>query len=134
MVTGFVCGVFDLYHAGHALMFKECKENCDYLVVGLNSAFNLPVEKNKPIYSLDERKIILESIKYVDKVLVYNSEEELTKILKCNNFDIRFIGEDYKNKSITSEDLCKKIYFINRDHGISSSNIRLRIKLNNSKL
>ncbi len=130
MKTGFACGVFDIYHAGHALMLKECKENCDYLVLGLNSAKNLPKDKTPPVYSIEERKIILESIKYIDEIVIYNSEEELTQLLKERNFDIRFLGEDYKNKPITSQNFCKEIYFINRDHGISSSNIKVRIKSN----
>lgn len=101
MIKGFACGVFDLYHAGHALMLKECSENCDYLVVGLNAATETKDGKNKPIFPLEQRKIILASIKYINEIVVYYSEEELTNILKEWKFDIRFLGDDYKDKKIT---------------------------------
>jgi len=128
MKTGFACGVFDLYHAGHALMLQECKQNCEYLVIGLNKATNLSQDKNAPVYTLEERKIILESIKYVDEIVIYSSEEELTQIMEKRNFDVRFLGDDYKTKQITSPELCKSIYFVNRDHGYSTSRIRNLIK------
>ena len=124
MIRGFTCGVFDLFHAGHAMMLKECKENCDYLVIGLNKGENLPSNKNKPIYTFKERKIILESSMYVDEVIGYNSENDLTKILKKEKFDVRFLGDDYNTKKITSPKLSKTIYFVNRDHGFSSSRVR----------
>lgn len=128
MKTGFACGVFDLYHAGHALMLKECKNNCDYLVIGLNSCKNLSKDKNAPVYTLEERITILESIKYVNEIIIYSSEEELSNILKEGNFDVRFLGDDYKSKPITSPEFSKFIYFINRDHGFSSSTVRKLIK------
>ena len=124
MVTGFAGGVFDLFHAGHVLMLKECKEQCDYLVLGLNRCLILGENKNPPIYNFEQRKLILESNRYVDKVIGYSSEDELTKILKEYKFDIRFLGDDYKSKPITSPDLTKKIIFCNRDHGYSTSLIR----------
>ena len=127
MKKGFACGVFDLFHAGHVLMLKECKENCDYLIIALNKAENLPVGKNIPIYSFEERKLIIESIRYVDEVIGYNSEEELIELLKNGNISIRFLGDDYKNKPITGKDLVP-IYFINRDHGLSSSKLRQKLK------
>lgn len=129
MKRGFACGVFDLYHAGHALMLKDCKEHCDYLIVALNQAINLPDEKNSPVYSIEERKIILESCKYVDEVITYSNENELTDILTNNKIDIRFLGDDYKHnkKTITHPELVNEIYFINRDHGFSSSQIRNKI-------
>ena len=105
MIKGFTCGVFDLFHAGHSIMLEECKRHCDFLVVALNSGVNLPKDKNSPIYSVKERKIIMESIKYVDEVLVYSNEAELTEIMKTNNFDIRFLGNDYRSKPITSPKL-----------------------------
>lgn len=126
MKIGFACGVFDLYHAGHVLMLKECKENCDYLIVALNQAINLSDDKNSPIYTIYERKLIIESCKYVDEVLTYSNEQELTNILINRKIDIRFLGDDYKNnnKHITSPELVKEIYIVNRDHGFSSSRIR----------
>ena len=128
MKIGFNCSSCDLFHAGHVLMLKECKEQCDYLVLGLNRCLILGENKNPPIYNFEQRKLILESNRYVDKVIGYSSEDELTKILKEHKFDIRFLGDDYKSKPITSPELSKKIIFCNRDHGISSSHIRNLIK------
>lgn len=131
MKVGFTCGVFDLYHAGHVLMLKECKENCDYLIVALNKAQNISNEinpgKKKPIYSIEERVLIMESCKFVDEVLVYNSEEELEQILRTKNIKIRFLGEDYKEKKITGSNLGMELYYTNRDHGLSTSLYRKRI-------
>jgi glycerol-3-phosphate cytidylyltransferase len=82
MKIGFTCGAFDLFHAGHMLMFKECKEYCDYLIVGLHTdpTIDRP-EKNKPIQSIEERMIQLEAIKYIDKIITYDTEQELYEIL-----------------------------------------------------
>jgi glycerol-3-phosphate cytidylyltransferase len=131
MKIGFTCGVFDLFHAGHVLMLKECKAHCDYLIVALNSAqnFDTQINPNKmsPIYSLEERTLIMLSCKYVDEVLTYGSEEELLVILQSKKISIRFLGEDYKGKLITGSNLPIEIYFTNREHGLSTSNYRKRI-------
>jgi glycerol-3-phosphate cytidylyltransferase len=127
MKIGFACGVFDLYHTGHVLMLKECRENCDYLIVALNTAQNLSQDKNPPIYSIEERKLIMSSCRYVDQVVSYNSEEELLEILKTSKIDIRFLGDDYKIKPITGPDLKMEFYFINRDHGYSTSSLIQKI-------
>ena len=72
--VGFTCGAFDLCHAGHFLMFKDCKEVCDYLIVGLHTNPNLDRKnKNIPIQSIEERKIILEGIKYIDEIILYDT-------------------------------------------------------------
>ena len=134
MKRGFACGVFDLFHAGHVLMLEECKANCDYLIVGLNSAqeidHTINPGKNAPIYNLSHRKLILESVKFVDEVIIYNNEDELTQIMSSTNIDIRFLGEDYRNKQVTAPELIKEIYYINRDHGLSTSKYRTMIAEN----
>lgn len=132
MKIGFACGVFDLFHAGHVLMLQECKEQCDFLIVAVNSTRNINYDinpgKNRPVYSLDHRVMILESCKYVDKVMVYNSEEELERILRTEKIDVRFLGADYKGRPITAEDAVPEIYYTNRDHGLSTSKYRLMIE------
>lgn len=127
MIKGFACGVFDLYHPGHVLMLKECKDHCDYLVVGLNSCINLDHTKNIPIFTLDERFMILSSVKYIDEIIVYNSELELSNILSNNKYNVRFLGNDYYNKIITAKDMIPRIIYLNRDHGYSTSNLRSKI-------
>lgn len=131
---GFACGVFDLFHAGHVMMLQECKQHCDYLIVGLNRAENINTDinpnKQKPIYSFEQRKLILENCKLVDKVIPYNSEEELIDILKVNNIDVRFLGTDYKNRPITGKEFSKEIYYTDRSHGLSTSLFRNKILKN----
>lgn len=131
MKVGFACGVFDLFHAGHVLMLKECKSQCDFLIVALNSCenidFTINPNKKPPIFSLKERLLILESCKYVDKVLTYNNEKELEEILINNKIDIRFLGEDYKGKPITAPHAVKEIYYTDRSHGLSTSLFRKKI-------
>jgi len=128
MIRGFACGVFDLFHAGHAIMLKECKTHCEHLTVAINSAINLGQDKNTPVFSIEERFEILRSIKYVDEVLIYNSEEELVELMGRKHYHVRFLGDDYRNKPITSPEVISKIVFLNRDHGFSSSRIRNKIK------
>jgi len=125
MKIGFACGVFDLFHAGHVLMFKECKIHCDYLIVGVNTAtnFNAVVNKNKnsPIFSIDDRDLILRSCKYIDKVIRYSSEDELKIIIDKENINIRFLGTDYIDKPITESNKIIEKKYINREHGKSTS-------------
>ncbi len=131
MKIGFTCGVFDLFHAGHVLMLQECKEHCDYLIVALNTADNFSDEinpgKRKPVLSLEERKLIMANSRYVDEILQYSSEEQLLEILNTKKIDIRFLGEDYKGRSITGKELGIEIYYTNRDHGYSTTELIERI-------
>lgn len=132
MKKGFACGVFDMFHAGHVLMLQECKEHCDYLLVALNRAENISkaINPNKqaPLYTFDERKLILEACKYVDEVIPYNSEEELLRILATQNVHIRFLGDDYRNKPITGGDLPIELFYTNRSHGLSTSLYKQKLK------
>lgn len=130
---GVTAGAFDLCHVGHIRMFKECKEVCDYLIVLLHSdpstegAEYRGKKKNKPIMSVDERKEILEAIKYVDDVIVYDTETDLYRILFEMKPDIRIIGADWRGKKYTGHDLPIKMYFNSRDHNYSTTELRQRI-------
>lgn len=132
MKTGFACGVFDLFHAGHVLMLRECRAHCDYLLVAVNSAENIdPLVnpgKKKPVYSLEERVMIMEAIRYVDEVIVYHSEEELLEILRSRKIDVRFLGDDYAGKKITGEELGIPIHYVDRSHGLSTSYYRKKME------
>lgn len=129
MKRGFTCGAFDLTHAGHYLMFKECKENCDYLIVGLQTdpTVDRPDTKNKPVQTLEERKIQLEACKYIDEIVTYKTEYDLLELLKKIKPDIRFIGADWKDKNPTGHDLGIPIFWNERDHDYSTSNLRRRV-------
>ena len=130
--TGFIASTFDIYHPGYALLLKECKDNCDYLVVGLHEN---PVwerqKKNSPILSLNERFLVLKSISYVDEIAPYKNESELLNLLYFYKPDIRFLGSDYDTpemkKKITGRFLCDEIHYINRFHDYSSSGIRTKV-------
>ena len=132
MKRGFICGVFDLFHYGHLLALKESRANCDFLVVGVNRADNIdPVinpQKNKPIFPLLHRVEILRSCRFVDEVVVYGSEIELNTLLSTQNYDIRFLGEDYRNKPVTGGEYTREIYFLDRSHGFSTSLYRNEIR------
>ena len=131
--VGFTAGAFDLCHAGHMLVFKEAKIVCDYLIVGLqNDPSDTPAEyrgkkKNRPVMSIEERKIILEGIRYIDEVVVYDTEEDLYRLLTEINPDIRIIGADWKGKKYTGWDLPIEMYFNSRDHTFSTSALRERV-------
>ena len=130
--TGFVASSFDIYHPGYAMMLKECRENCDYLVVGLHENPTWEREdKNTPILSLHERFLILKSIRYIDEIAPYRHEGELLNLLQFYKPDIRFLGSDYDNSEmknkITGRLLCKNIHYISRLHEYSSSRIRKKI-------
>ena len=125
---GFTCGAFDLLHAGHALMFEECKKYCNYLIVGLqrDPSVDRP-NKNKPIQSYEERKIMLSSIKWVDKILFYDTEKQLEELLVNTDIDVRIIGADWKGKKFTGHNLEIPVVFNTRDHGFSTSDLRARV-------
>lgn len=129
MIKGFTCGSFDLLHAGHCLMLQEAKTKCDYLIVGLQSdpTIDRP-DKNKPVQSVEEREIQLESCRYVDKVIVYDTEKELVGLLKGLAPDVRILGKDWKGKKFTGWELPTVNYFNSRGHGYSSTELRNRIK------
>jgi glycerol-3-phosphate cytidylyltransferase len=129
IIRGFTCGTMDLLHAGHILMLKEVKEQCHYLVVGLHTdpTIDRP-DKNKPVQSVEERRIQLEAVKYVDEIVEYDTEEDLVKLLKEISPQVRFVGEDWKdNPNLTGIDLPIKIVFNTRDHNYSSTELRHRI-------
>jgi len=127
-IIGFTCGSFDLLHAGHALMLKECKNYCDTLIVGLQKDPSVDRDyKNKPVQTLEERRIMLESIKYVDKIHTYSTEKDLYSLLKFLAPDIRIVGSDWKGKKFTGYDLPFKVVFNTRNHSYSSSSLRERV-------
>ena len=126
---GFTCSCFDLLHAGHILMLQDAKSQCDKLIVGLQTdpSIDRPLTKNKPIQSLRERKIQLEAVKYVDDIFVYETESDLIDLLKLIKPDVRILGSDYKDESFTGDELNIPIYYHERNHNYSSSDLRQKI-------
>jgi len=129
---GFTCSTFDLLHAGHITMLEEAKHHCDYLIVGLQNdpTIDRP-EKNAPVQTIVERQIQLAAVKYVDEIVIYNTEQDLVDLLLTLPIDVRVLGDEYKNKDFTGKDIAKqrgsKIVFNGRDHSFSSTSLRKRV-------
>jgi len=130
-MIGFTCGAFDLLHAGHIVMLEESRSRCDYLIVGLQTdpTIDRP-EKNKPIQSVYERFVQLDAVKYIDNIIPYDTEESLIDLLKSQHIDIRFVGEDYRDRDFTGSDLPIEVQYTSRQHSFSSSGLRKRIEEN----
>jgi len=128
MTTGFTCSTFDLFHAGHIMMLKEAREQCDYLLVGLQTDPTIDrKEKNKPIQSVFERFVQLKACKYVDEVVVYATEKELRDILLSYPIDVRILGDEYQGKEFTGHDISMRFYFNSRRHSFSTTELRQRV-------
>lgn len=128
MINGFTCSTFDLLHAGHVAMLREAKSVCDHLTVGLLSdpTISRPDTKNAPVQSMFERYVQLRAVKYVDEIIPFQTEEEICDILKMYNFDIRIVGEEYRNVNFTGKTICP-IHYNQRRHSFSSSDLRRRV-------
>ena len=129
MKKGITFGAFDLFHAGHVLMLQEAKTICDYLIVCIQTDPSIDRKsKNTPVQSLIEREIQVTACKYVDEVLVYDTEADLLKILEQTEWDVRIIGDEYRDKAVTGRDqYLDKCYFNKRPHTFSSSELRERV-------
>jgi glycerol-3-phosphate cytidylyltransferase len=130
---GFTCSTFDLLHAGHITMLEEASRQCDFLVVGLQNdpTTDRPDTKNSPVQTLVERQIQLSAVKYVDEVIVYNTEQDLCDLLLTLPIDVRILGVEYENTEFTGKEICKNrginCFFNKRDHSFSSTSLRKRI-------
>lgn len=132
MRKGFVASSFDLLHAGHVQMLREAKDQCDYLMVGLQTdpTIDRP-EKNQPVQTVVERYTQLKGVKYIDEIIPYATEKDLEDILNMYDIDVRILGDEYREKEFTGKDICRKrgieLYFNRRDHRFSSSDLRKRV-------
>ena len=127
MKVGITAGCFDLMHAGHVAMLKDAKENaCDRLVVAVQSdpSIDRPRTKNKPILPYEDRIAMVRSCKYVDNVVLYDTEKQLYDLLSDLHPDVRILGSDYVGKQFTGDDLQIEIYYHQRDHGMSTTEVR----------
>lgn len=133
MRVGITFSAFDLLHAGHIGMLREARANCDYLIVGLQTdpTIDRPTEKNKPVQTLVERYAQLNALKFVDEIVPYQTEEDVIDILELFQIDVRFLGEEYREKEFTGKDVCRKrgieLHFNKRDHRFSTSGLRKRV-------
>ena len=133
MRIGFTCSTYDLLHAGHIQMLRDAKEQCEYLICGLqvDPSIDRP-EKNSPVQTIVERFTQLNAVKYVDEIIPYQTEKDLEDILNMLHIDVRILGEEYKNKTFTGRAICAKrgieLFFNKREHRFSSSDLRDRVK------
>jgi len=127
-VRGIIAGAFDLIHPGYVRMFKECKLHCTHLTVALHEDPTLArPNKLPPVQSVEERKEILRSIQYVDDIVVYQAEDTYLHYLKSGDYDVRFLGEDYKDGSYTGVDIPIDIIFVDRSHKYSTTELKRKI-------
>ncbi len=128
--VGITAGVFDLLHSGHVLMMQYAKARCDYLIVAVQVDPSQHREgKEKPAETIYERFVRLSSCKWVDKVIPYETEEDLEAILSTTEYDIRFIGADHEGKTFTGDSIKPETFHFNpREHNYSSSNLKKRIR------
>lgn len=130
---GIVFSSFDMLHAGHIAMLSEARNHCDYLIAGLQTdpTIDRPDTKNKPIQSVVERQIQLAACRYVDEVVVYQTEQDLIDLLLILPIDVRILGVEYEDKNFTGRNECAgrgiQIVFNRRDHSFSSSSLRKRV-------
>lgn len=133
MKVGITFSSWDLFHAGHIIMLKEARSQCDFLIVGLQTdpTIDRPREKNKPVQSVFERYIQLQACRYIDEVVVYATEKELVDIILSYPIDIRILGGEYEHKEFTGHEECVnkgiKFYFNKRDHSFSTTELRQRV-------
>ena len=122
---GVIAGNFDVIHPGYIHMFDECKNYCDTLLLLLHEDPSVErPEKIKPILSLNERTMILNSLKQIDRIITYKTESDLYEILMNKKIDVRFLGDDYRNKSFTGDDLDIPIHYLDRSHGWSTTKLK----------
>jgi glycerol-3-phosphate cytidylyltransferase len=130
---GITFSTFDMLHAGHIAMLSEAKNHCDYLICGLQTdpTIDRPETKNRPIQSVVERQIQLAACRYVDEVVVYQTEQDLVDLLLILPLDVRVLGVEYQDREFSGQHECYmrniELVFNGRDHSFSSSSLRKRV-------
>lgn len=124
-MIGFINGCFDVVHIGHIEILKFAKQNCNYLIVALDSDRRIRNSKgsSRPFNTLSDRKKVIESIKYVDEVRDFSTDTELKKLIKQINPDVMIEGAEYREKYIIGSEYAKRIIFFRRVDGYSTTKI-----------
>lgn len=127
MKIGLYPMVADVLHTGHMLAIEEAKKHCDYLIVALHCCPNYKT----PVQTIYERFIQLRAVKWIDEVIPYQDKEDAATLIQSFNFDIYFLGEDYKDKEFENSDLLKalkkEVFYLPRNHNFSSTNLKIRV-------
>jgi len=118
-------GCFDILHRGHIELFKYAKSLGDYLIVGIDSDEKIKKDKglNRPINSAEDRRMLLESIRYIDKVMIFDTPQELENLIKENIPDIMVVGSDWSRRKVVGSEYSKDVLFFDRIDGYSTTNI-----------
>tara|TARA_R100000353_G_C6493024_1_gene192201 strand:- start:62 stop:466 length:405 start_codon:yes stop_codon:yes gene_type:complete len=118
-------GCFDILHRGHVELFKFCKSQGDYLVVGIDTDSRVKESKgpSRPFNSQEDRKFFLEAIKYIDKVVLFSTDNELGQRLVENNVDTMIVGSDWEGKIVVGQEKVNKVLFFDRIGTYSTTNI-----------
>ena len=130
---GITFSTFDMLHAGHVAMLSEAKNHCDYLIAGLQTdpTIDRPDSKNPPVQSIVERQIQLSATRFVDEIVVYQTEQDLIDLLLILPLDVRILGVEYEEKDFSGRSECYdrgiELVFNKRDHSFSSSSLRKRV-------
>ncbi|MFQ3333578.1 MAG: glycerol-3-phosphate cytidylyltransferase [Woeseiaceae bacterium] len=125
MKVGMIAGNFDVIHMGYIYMFNECSKNCDHFIVFLHD--DPSIERNnkiKPIHTVNERIDMLSSFNQIDEIVPYSSETDLYQLISSRDIDLRFLGDDYKEKDFTGKDLNIPIHYLSRSHGWSTTKFK----------
>lgn len=122
---GFTAGNFDLLHPGYIYTFEEAKRHCDRFIVFLQNDPSLHRKsKYKPVIPSWDRYKALMSIKHIDEVFMYQTEDELLDLIKFWKPDLRILGEDYIGKPFTGDDLPIHVIYTSRSHGWSTTKLK----------
>ena len=125
MKTVWTNGCFDILHRGHIELFKYAKSLGDYLIVGVDTDEKVKKDKgsDRPINSIDDRIVMLESIIFIDEVVWFESTEGLENLVKKISPDAMVIGSDWRGKSVIGQEYTKELIFFDRIGSYSTTNI-----------
>ena len=127
-VVAFTAGNFDIIHPGYTATFEEAKRHSDKFIVFLHGDPSATRNtKYKPVVPYYDRYKMLMSIKHIDEVYMYQTEEELLELMKTFDLDVRILGEDYLGKSFTGDDLNHEVIYTTRSHEWSTTKFKNRI-------
>lgn len=135
---GITFSAFDLLHAGHIKMLEDAKEQCDFLICGLQTDPTLDrPEKNRPTQTVFERYMQLRACRHVDMIIPYATEQDLEDILRSYKVHVRILGDEYRDKDFTGRAYCEQkgieLYFNRRENRFSSSSLRQIIATGHKK-
>ena len=126
--VGIITGVFDLLHPGHMYLLQWCRERCEFLIVMLQKFTDERPDKREPIQTWEERQLQLQGIRYVDEVIPYHTERDLSHLLSHHTPHIRFLGSDYRNTPHTGIELNQPVFYCERFGNYSTTDLIKKIK------